>query len=88
MAKGRYHWSNAAYGARFIKINAVAAVPLLLLILFPSMTLLYVTLGFVGFLIWVELIKKMSLRAYFRSVNILITGRVKASLSNIKQFKR
>lgn len=88
MAKGRYHWSNAAPAAKFFKINAVAAVPILLLFLYPSMTLLYVTLGIVGFLIWVELIKKMSLRAFLRSVNILITGRVKASINNIKEFKR
>lgn len=88
MAKGRYHWSNAAHSARFIKINAVAAVPLLILILFPSMTGLFITLGIIAFLIWVELVKKMSIRAFFRSVNIVLTGRVKASLSLIKEIKR
>lgn len=88
MAKGRYHWSNAAHSARFFKINAIAAVPILILVLFPSMTWLFITLGIIGFLIYVEVIKKMSLRAFFRSVNIVLTGRVKASLSLIKEIKR
>jgi hypothetical protein len=88
VSKGRYHWSNTANPPRFFKINAVAALPLLILILFPSLTWLYIASGLIVFLVYVEKFKKMTPIAYFRSVNIFVTGRIKSSLSFIKEIKR
>lgn len=88
MAKGRYHWSHGAFSARFFVISAVASVPLLVLILFPTWTALYIVVGTISFLFWVEKIKKMTIRAFFRSVNIWLTGRVKSSLNLFKEIQR
>lgn len=88
MATGRYHWSNGAYGARFFAINAVACLPILALILHPSWMLLYIALGVVAVLIYIEKIRKMSLGAFSRSLNITLTGRVKSSLNLIKELSR
>ena len=88
MATGRYHWSNGAYGARFFILNAVACVPLLALLLHPSWMLLYVWLGTVAVLAYIEIWKKMTIRAYLRSINIGLTGRVKSSLNLIKELTR
>jgi hypothetical protein len=88
MAVGRYHWSNAAHSARFFVIDAVACVPMLALILHPSWLGLYILLITVAFLFWVERIRKMSLAAFFRSINIVLTGRVKSSLNIFKEISR
>lgn len=88
MATGRYHWSNGAYGARFFAINAVACVPILALTLHPSWMLLYVSLAVVAVLIYIEKFLKMSLSAFWRSLNIALTGRVKSSLNLIKELSR
>lgn len=88
MATGRYHWSNGAHSARFFIVNAVACVPLLALILHPSWWALYASLATFAFLFWVEKIKKMTISAFFRSVNIALTGRVKSSLNLIKELAR
>lgn len=88
MATGRYHWSNAAYSARFFVINAAACLPLLALILHPSWLGLYVTLATIVFLFWVEKIKKMTLSAFLRSINIVLTGRIKSSINLLKELTR
>ena len=86
--KGRYHWSNAAYKARFFNINAIACVPILGLVLKPSWMMLYVSIATIVLLVWIEVFKKMSVRAFFRSINIFLTGRVKSSLNLIKELTR
>lgn len=88
MAVGRYHWSNAAYSARFFVIDAFACVPMLAVIMHPSWTGLYLLLGTIAFLFYVERIKKMSIRAFFRSINLVFTGRVKSSLNIFKELSR
>lgn len=88
MAKGRYHWSNGAYVARFFVLHWSACVPLLILVLHPSWTLLYVAVGWLAFLLWVEKILKMTLAAFARAINIWVTGRVKASINLLKELTR
>ena len=88
MATGRYHWSNGAHSARFFVINAAACIPLLVLILHPSWWGLYATLATIAFLFWVEKIKKMTLSAFTRSINISLTGRVKSSINLFKELAR
>ncbi len=88
MATGRYHWSNGAYGARFFVINALACVPVLALILHPSWFLFYIAVGFAAVLVYIEKFLKMSLSAFFRSINITLTGRIKSSLNLIKEIGR
>jgi hypothetical protein len=88
MATGRYHWSHGAHGPRFYGINAAACIPLLVLVLHPSWMGLYVVLATIGFLLYVEKVKKMTLRSFFRSFNILLTGRVKSSLNLFKEISR
>jgi hypothetical protein len=88
MATGRYHWSNGAYGARFFAINAVACLPILALILHPSWFLLYVALGVIAVFVYIEKFLKMSISAFYRSLNITLTGRVKSSLNLIKELSR
>jgi hypothetical protein len=88
MATGRYHWSHAAHSARFFFIHAIACVPLLAMILHPSWKGLYVTLITIVVLVWIEKIKKMTLPSFFRSINILLTGRVKSSLNLLNELTR
>lgn len=88
MATGRYHWSNGAYGARFFMFSAVACLPLLALILHPSWTILYIWLATLAVLGYIQLWKKMTLRAYARSLNIVLTGRVKSSLNLVRELTR
>jgi hypothetical protein len=88
MDEGRHHWSHTANSARFGPINAVASVPWLALLLHPCWWLLWVALALTGFLFWVEKIKKMTITAFFRSINILFTGRVKSSLNLFKELTR
>jgi len=88
MSRGRSHWSHGALTPRFFIINAVACLPVLGLILVPSWKMLYLAVGTVAFLIWVEKIKKMTLSAFYRSINITLTGRKKASLNLFKELKR
>jgi hypothetical protein len=88
VATGRSHWSNGARSAQFFVINAAACLPMLVLILHPTWSGLYVTLGTIAFLFWVEKVKKMTLSAFARSINIALTGRVKASLNLFKELAR
>lgn len=88
MATGRYHWSNAAFKARFFWTDAVVAVPLLGLILLPSWGMLYLTGGMVVFLIIVERYLKLSLKTFFLAINIFFTGRVKSTLNIFKELNR
>lgn len=89
MATGRYHWSNAAFKARFVLgIDAVAAVPLLAVIVFPSWGTGYVAVGTVVFLVFVQKYLKMSIAAFFRSINIFFTGRLKTTLNIFKELNR
>lgn len=86
MTSGRSHWSNSARSAVFVKINAIAAVPLLLLLLFPSMKLLYFSIVFIGLLIYVEVIKGMSIKAFLRELNVKLTGHIKTTSNLLAQF--
>ena len=88
MATGRYHWSNAAFKARFAWIDAVAAVPLLAVIVFPSWGTAYFAVGTVVFLVFVEKYLKLSIAAFFRSINIFFTGRLKTTLNIFKELNR
>lgn len=88
MVSGRYHWSNAAPPAAFGKINAVAAIPWLVVILHPSWWALYFALGVSAVLIYIELYKKMTLKSFAREVNIWVTGRVKSTVNLVKELAR
>jgi hypothetical protein len=88
MTTGRYHWSNAAAAARFFTLHAIACLPLLALVLHPSWRGFYGVLGTIALLVWIEKIQKMTLRAFFRSLNIVLTGRVKSSLNLFKALGR
>lgn len=88
MATGRYHWSNCAPPAQFFKINAVASVPWLALVLHPGWTTFYVALVVTGVLLYVEIVKKMSVVAFLRAVNIALTGRVKSTMNLVKELAR
>ena len=88
MAAGRYHWSNGAHSPRFFIIHAVACVPLLVLALHPSWRGFYVMLGTIFLVVWIEKVQKMTLQAFFRSFNILLTGRLRPSLNLFKALSR
>lgn len=88
MAQGRYHWSKSAPPTRFFVINAVAAVPWLLLLLFPGLTMLCIAIGLTAFLIYVEKFKKLTVKAYMRSLGIFLTGRVKATTNILKELAK
>lgn len=84
MLTGRYHWSNCAFPARFFKINAVASLPWLSVVLHPSWTTACVALVVTGALIYIETIRGMTVSAFLRAINVLLTGRVK-STGNLKR---
>ncbi|MDB6014963.1 MAG: hypothetical protein JWL65_7213 [Gammaproteobacteria bacterium] len=88
MAAGRYHWSNAAPTARFFTLHAIACLPLLALALHPSWNGLYILLATIALLVWIEKVQKMTLQAFFRSLNIVMTGRVKSSFNLLKALGR
>lgn len=88
MTTGRYHWSNAAPSARFFTLHATACLPLLALALHPSWRGLYVLLATIALLVWIEKIQKMTLKAFLRSLHIVLTGRVKSSLNLFKAIGR
>jgi len=88
MATGRYHWSHAAREPRFFFIHSIACLPLLALVLHPSWKGLYVSLIVIALLVWIEKVKKMTLRAFLRSTNLWVTGRVKTSLNLFKELTR
>jgi general stress protein CsbA len=88
MATGRYHWSNCAYPARFFKINATASLPWLGVVLHPSLTTFYVALVVTAILLYIEIVKKMTVTAFVRAINIWLTGRVKSTRNLIKEITR
>jgi len=88
MATGRYHWSNCAPPARFFKINAAASLPWLAVILHPSWMTFYVALVVTAILLYVEIVKKMSVTAFMRAINVWLTGRVKSTKNLIKELAR
>jgi hypothetical protein len=88
MATGRYHWSNAAYAARFFVINVTAFIPVVGLILHISWFMLYLSLGFVAFFFWIERVRKMSMSAFRRSLNIVLTGRIKSTMNLLEERAR
>ena len=66
MSSGRHHWSNASPPARLWKINAVAGLPLLALILHPGWWTLGVALSVCTFLVYIELVKKITFEIFLR----------------------
>jgi hypothetical protein len=75
--KGRFHWSNASPSPRLWIVHASAAIPCLGLILFPGWTMLFVWAAWVVILFYIEVIKKMTVSSWLRSVNVFLTGREK-----------
>jgi len=88
MATGRYHWSNCAYPAQFFKINAAASLPWLGFILHPSWMTFYVAFVVTAILLYIEIVKKMSVTAFMRAINVWLTGRVKSTKNLIKELAR
>ena len=86
MSTGRYHWSNCALPARFFKINAVTALPWLAVILHPSWITFHCALLTTGVFIYVEIVKKMTIMAFVRSINLWMTGRVRSTMNLFKEF--
>ena len=79
MATGRHHWSHCARPAKFFVINASAAVPWLALALMPGWTLLWIALTLSAALIYIEIMKKMTVNAFLRACIIQLTGRTKTT---------
>lgn len=88
MAAGRYHWSNCAYPAVFFKIDAIASIPWVVFLLNPGWMTLKVSVVISGFLIYIELFKKMTFSAFLRSLLVRATGRVKSTMNLIKEISR
>lgn len=88
MAQGRYHWSKSAPPARFIVINAIAAVPWLFVLLFPRPITAIVAVIATVFFVYIEKYKKMTVGAYMRSVGLFLTGRVKATTNLLKELAK
>lgn len=88
MSAGRYHWSHAAQTPRFFFIHAAAAAPLLALLLHPAWITLWIALGTVVALVWVERVRKLTPLAFWRSLNIVFTGRVKPTVNILKELTR
>lgn len=88
MSEGRFHWSNCAPPAKFFKINATASVPWLVLLLHPSWWGLYTAVGVTVVLVYIEVVKKMTVLAFVRSIGVALTGRVKATVNLLKEFAR
>lgn len=88
MSEGRFHWSNCAPPAKFFKINAASSVPWLILLLHPSWWGLYLAVGVTVTLIYIEVVKKMTVIAFMRSISISLTGRVKSTANLLKEFAR
>lgn len=84
---GRHHWSNCAPPAVLFKISAVAAVPWLAVLLFPSAKTAWAALIITVFLVYVEIFKKMTVTAWFRSVGVFLIGRIKPTRNIIKEIK-
>lgn len=85
MSQGRSHWSNLAVPAKFFMVNAVAGVPWLLMIVHPSWMVLYAASAITVFLVYIEVFKKMSPRAYFRALGVRLVGRTKSTRSALKR---
>ena len=87
MAQGRYHWSNGAYPAQFIKVNAIASIPWLGVILYPRWSTVILAVIVTGLFIYIEFVKKMTVKAFFRAIVIAATGRIKSTTSFLKELK-
>ncbi|UXI68342.1 IcmT/TraK family protein [Tahibacter amnicola] len=81
MSQGRYHWSNCAVPARFVRIHAIGCLPWLLLLVRASWYTFYFAIALTAALIYIEIIKKMTLGAFFRSIVVTLTGRVRPTIS-------
>ena len=90
MAIGRYHWSRCAPPARFFVINASAALPWLLLLLVPAWWkfLLPLALCMTVGLVYIEVVKKMTVAAVCRQAAVLLVGRVRTTTSLLKELAR
>jgi len=90
MATGRYHWSRCAPPARFFMINASAALPWLMLLLVPALWkyLLPLALCMTGGLVYIEVVKKMTVRAVFRQASVFLVGRVRTTHNILKELAR
>ncbi|MFA6230958.1 MAG: IcmT/TraK family protein [Rhodanobacter sp.] len=87
MAEGRYHWSNASASARFGKINATTAIPLLVLLFFPGKTTAIIALITMGFFVYIEYWKKMDFFTAMRAAGVWLSGRMLTTLNNVKKFR-
>jgi len=87
MAEGRYHWSNASASARFWKINATTAIPLLVLLFFPGVKTAIFALITMVFFVYIEYWKKMDFFAALRAVGVWFSGRLLTTLNNVKKFR-
>jgi len=74
MSTGRYHWSNLAPSAKFFILDAKAAIPWIALPLAPSWTLLGVAVGVTLFFVYVEVIRKLTITAFLRTLGMTLIG--------------
>lgn len=90
MATGRYHWSRCAPPARFFVINASAALPWLMLLLVPALwkLLLPLALSMTVALVYIEVVKKMTVRAVCRRAAVFMVGRVRTTHNLLKELAR
>ena len=79
MSQGRYHWSNCAPSAKFFVVSAGAGVPLIGLVLHPSMFMLWTALTGVVVLGIIQVVMRLSIPSFFRTINIWLTGRLKTT---------
>lgn len=85
---GRYHWSNCAPSAKLFVINGFSVVFFLAAMLFPGKKTFYTLVVVVSILVFIEVVKKMRLIDAFRSLNIMLTGRVKTTMNVLKELAR
>lgn len=86
MSRGIYHWSRIAQPARFWKINAAAALPWVALALHARWWIFGVALLWTLASVYIEVVKKTTLTAFFRGVLLAITGKKKSTTNIVKQF--
>lgn len=88
MASGRYHWSNCAYPAVFFNVNALASLPWVAFLFHPGWDTLKVAFLITIFFVYIEIVLKMSLSAFLRSILVKMTGRVKSTINLIKEVNQ
>lgn len=85
---GQTHWSNTAHPPRVLGMNANVAVLWVLCIFFRHSIFIWFTVIVTALAIWVQVINRMTFASAFRTLRILLTGRIKPTRSPLRAFLR